>query len=249
MPDAGSSGPELMNELWNSRTVALLGPEGESRLSQARVLVVGVGGVGGYVAEMLVRSGVGSITLLDSDAVAPSNINRQLVATHSAIGESKVHLFAQRFREINPACEVTPLQEFLTPDTVAPLLSRGFDFVADCIDTVAPKVALLRGCLEAHVKVISSMGAGGRLDPTQVRYARLRETREDGLARAVRGAFKKQGSVPDIKVVYSTEAPRRAALLEMQMQNKRSSFGTLATIPAIFGIYMANHIIRSLSQQ
>ena len=132
-----------MNELWNSRTVALLGPEGESRLSQARVLVVGVGGVGGYVAEMLVRSGLGSITLLDSDAVAPSNINRQLVATHSAIGESKVHLFAQRFREINPACEVTPLQEFLTPDTVAPLLSRGFDFVADCIDTVASKVELL----------------------------------------------------------------------------------------------------------
>ena len=231
MHDAGSSGPALMNELWNSRTVALLGSEGERRLSQARVLVVGVGGVGGYVAEMLVRSGVGSITLLDSDAVAPSNINRQLVATHSTIGESKVHLFARRFREINPACEVTPLQEFLTPDTVA------------------PKVALLRACLEMHVKVISSMGAGGRLDPTQVRYARLRETREDGLARAVRGAFKKQGSVPDIKVVYSTEAPRRAALLEMQMQNKRSSFGTLATIPAIFGIYMANHIIRSLSQQ
>lgn len=238
-----------MDELWNSRTVALLGPEGERRLSRARVLVVGTGGVGGYTAEMLVRSGIGHITLLDSDAVAPSNINRQLVADHSTIGESKVRLFACRFKEINPSCEVTPLQEFLTPDTVAPLLARGFDYVADCIDTVAPKVALLRGCLDAHIKVISSMGAGGRIDPACVRYARLRETREDGLARAVRGAFKKQGCVPDIKVVCSTEAPRRSALLEVQMQNKRSSFGTLATIPAIFGIYMANHIIRSLSQQ
>lgn len=236
-----------MTESRNSRTVALLGPEGARRLSQARVLVVGVGGVGGYAAEMLVRSGVGHITILDSDAVAPSNINRQLVALTSTIGESKVQLFARRFRDINPECEVVPIQEYLTPEGVPPLLSRGFDFVADCIDTVAPKVALLRGCLATHTRVISSMGAGGRLDPSQVRYARLADTREDGLARAVRSAFKKTGPVPDIRVVYSPEAPRRSALIEMQLDNKRSSFGTLATVPAIFGIYMANHIIRSLS--
>ncbi len=236
-----------MAEQWNSRTEALLGPDGVERLRRARVLVVGIGGVGGYAAELLVRSGVGHITIVDADNVAPSNINRQPVALQSTIGESKVLLAAGRFRDINPDCEVVPMQQFVTPDSVEPLLAPGFDYVADCIDTVAPKVALLQGCLDRHMKVISSMGAGGRLDPSQVCYSRLWETREDGLARAVRTAFKKRGTRPLIPVVYSPEAPRSYALLEVNDRNKRSSFGTLATVPALFGIYIANHIIRSIS--
>ena len=238
-----------MAEHWYSRTEALLGPPGVERLRRARVLVVGIGGVGGYTAEMLVRSGVGHITIVDADCVAPSNINRQPVARHSTIGKSKVLLAAEEFRDINPDCDVEALQSFLTPESVEPLLSRGFDFVADCIDTVAPKVALLAGCVATRTKVISSMGAGGRIDPSQVVVSRLWETREDGLARAVRQAFKKRGTRPMIPVVYSPEAPRKSALIEVEMQNKRTSFGTLATVPAVFGILMANHIIRTLTGQ
>lgn len=238
-----------MSDCWYSRTEALLGPEGVGRLGGARVLVVGIGGVGGYAAEMLVRSGVGHISILDSDMVAPSNINRQPVAFHSTIGRSKVALAAERFRDINPDVDVEPLDMFLLPADVAPLLTRGFDYVADCIDTVAPKVALLAGCVKTRTRVISSMGAGGRLDPSQVRVAGLWETREDGLARAVRQAFKKRGERPDLRVVYSPESPRTHALIEVKMQNKRSSFGTLATVPATFGIFMANHIIRAITRQ
>lgn len=234
-------------ESFGARTHALLGTDAMERLAGARVLVVGVGGVGGYTAEMLARSGVGHLTIVDADDVAPSNINRQLVALHSTIGQSKVKLFAQRFRDINPQIEIVPVQQFVTPENVKELLAPGFDFVADCIDTVAPKVALLEACLNSHTRVISSMGAGGRLDPSKVCFSRLWETKEDGLARAVRAAFKKRGYRPMIPVVYSPERPRQSAIIELNLQNKKSSFGTLATIPAIFGIFMANYIITHLS--
>lgn len=237
-----------MTESWNSRTEALLGPEGVERLSRARVLVVGAGGVGGYAAEMLVRSGIGHITIVDSDSVAPSNLNRQLIALLGTLGRSKVQLFSERFARINPDCRVIALERYVSEENVPSLLAPGFDFVADCIDTVAPKVALLKECLKTRTRVISSMGAGGRLNPSMVQYALLFETREDGLARAVRAAFKKQGLRPDIRVVYSPEKPRPSALIDLDLPNKRSSFGTLATIPAIFGIYIANHIIRSIAE-
>lgn len=235
-------------EAWNSRTLRLLGHGPVQTLAQARVLVVGVGGVGGYVAEMLARSGVGHLTLVDSDTVSQSNLNRQVIALRSTVGEAKVDLFARRVADIDPACEVRPLRRLVTPDDVAGLLAPGFDFVADCIDTVAPKVALLAACKDRAVRVISSMGAGGRLDPTRVRYADLWETREDGLARAVRAAFKRMGRKPSLPVVYSPEAPRPSSLLhEHGRDNKRSSYGTLATIPSVFGIYMASYIIRKLT--
>jgi len=233
---------------WNSRNVALLGSEGCARLSGARVLVAGVGGVGGYAAEMLVRAGVGHITILDGDDVAPSNINRQIVALHSTVGMSKVAQYEERFHDINPDCEVVPLHRWIEPENVDELLGDEYDYVADCIDTVAPKVALLQRCVTKRVRVISSMGAGGRLDPAKVCYSDLWSTNEDGLARAVRNAFKRLGTRPRIPVVCSREAPRRGAIINMELRNKRSSYGTLATIPAIFGIYMANHIIRSITK-
>lgn len=236
-------------ESWNSRTLALLGPDGVKRLEGARVLVVGIGGVGGYAAEVLARSGVGALTLLDADCATPSNLNRQPIALRSTLGRSKVELMAARIADINPDCRVTQLHEYLTSESAPALIAQGFDYVADCIDTVAPKVALLRACVNTHTHVISSMGAGGRLDPSQVRYSRLWETREDGLARAVRNAFKKLGCRPCIPVVYSPETPHRTALLSVEAPGKRSSFGTLASIPAIFGIFVANHIIRSLTGQ
>lgn len=232
-----------------SRTEALLGPSAMQQLREARVLVVGVGGVGSYCAETLVRSGLGSITLVDADTVAPSNLNRQLPALHSTLGNSKVKAAANRYLDINPECRITTINQFITPESIDELLSEDFDFVADCIDTVAPKVALLAECLKRKIPVISSMGAGGRTDPTKISYSLLGDTREDGLARAVRNAFKRRGRIPELRVVFSSEAPKPSALLQVSERGKRSSFGTLATIPAIFGLYMANHIIMKISSK
>lgn len=235
-----------MTSGWDDRTRLLVGDDGAARLDAARVLVAGVGGVGGYAAEMLARTGVGHLTLVDSDSVAVSNINRQLIATTRTVGLPKVDLFMARFKEINPAISVTPLLEYITPDNVERLLAPGFDFVIDAIDTVAPKVALLAYCLRHRIPVVSSMGAGGRLHPERVGYFDLWETREDGLARAVRQRLKQAGLRRPLKTVASTEAPRRASVIELDERNKRSSYGTVAPVPAAFGILLASHVINKL---
>lgn len=235
-----------MTSGWDDRTRLLVGDDGAARLDAARVLVAGVGGVGGYAAEMLARTGVGHLTLVDSDSVAVSNINRQLIATTRTVGLPKVDLFMARFKEINPAISVTPLLEYITPDNVERLLEPGFDFVIDAIDTVAPKVALLAYCLRHRIPVVSSMGAGGRLHPERVGYFDLWETREDGLARAVRQRLKQAGLRRPLKTVASTEAPRRASVIELDERNKRSSYGTVAPVPAAFGILLASHVINKL---
>ena len=235
-----------MTSGWDDRTRLLVGDDGAARLDAARVLVAGVGGVGGYAAEMLARTGVGHLTLVDSDNVAVSNINRQLIATTRTVGRPKVDLFMVRFKEINPAISVSPLLEYITPDNVERLLAPGFDFVIDAIDTVAPKVALLSHCLRHRIPGVSSMGAGGRLHPERVGYFDLWETREDGLARAVRQRLKQAGLRRPLKTVASTEAPRRASVIELDERNKRSSYGTVAPVPAAFGILLASHVINKL---
>lgn len=232
----------------DSRTLLLLGSEAMERLRRARVLVVGAGGVGGYAAEMLARTGVGHLTLIDADTVSPSNLNRQLIALTSTIGEAKTELFAERFRDINPEVRVEGRREFLTAEGVAPLLDEGYDYVLDAIDTVAPKVALIAECIRRRQRIISSMGAGGRLDPTRVGYFDLWETREDGLARAVRQRLKKIGLRRPLRVVASTEAPRASSVTMLDERNKRSSYGTTATVPALFGIYMANRAILDIAE-
>lgn len=221
----------------DSRSRLLLGDEAMERLRRARVLVAGVGGVGGYAAEMLARTGIGHLALIDADCVAPSNLNRQLIALVSTIGRPKVELFRERFLDINPDIEVDARREFIEPGNVPAILDEGYDYVIDAIDTVAPKVALIAECLRRGVRIISSMGAGGRTDPTRVEYADLWSTREDGLARAVRQRLKKAGLRRPLRVVASTEAPRSASIIHLDEPNKRSSFGTIATIPAIFGIF------------
>ena len=234
---------------WESRTATLLGEEAMERLRNARVLVVGAGGVGGYVAETLARTGVGHLTLVDADCVAESNLNRQLIATRSALGKPKTELFAARFRDINPEIEVEAVQEFVTTENAASLMGEGYDFVIDAIDTVAPKVAVILHCLRTKTPIISSMGAGGRVDPTRIIYADISETREDGLARAVRQRLKQAGIRRGLRVVTSTEAPRRHAVIPLEERNKRSSFGTTMTVPAIFGIYMANYAILRIADK
>lgn len=238
-----------MEERWNDRTRLLLGESAAARLAAARVFIAGIGGVGGYAAEMLARSGVGHLTLVDADCVSVTNLNRQIIAVIPDIGKPKTDLFERRFLDINPEISVTPLREFISPDNVADMLSEGFDYVIDAIDTVAPKVALIAHCLREKIPVISSMGAGGRVDPTKAGYFDLWETREDGLARAVRQRLKKMGLRRRLDVVASSEAPRSGAVIELDERNKRSSYGTIATIPSLFGILLAAKVINNLTSK
>lgn len=234
-------------EHWYDRTETLLGQDAMRCLASARVLVAGVGGVGGYAAEMLARTGVGHITIIDADDVAVSNINRQMIALHSTVGKPKTELFAQRFRDINPDVNIDARQRYIQAEEVPELLSEPYDYVIDAIDTVAPKMALIIHCLTHKIPIISSMGAGGRIDPTRVGYFDISETREDGLARVVRQRLRKAGIRRGLKVVASAEAPKRYSIIPLEEANKRSSFGTIASIPAIFGIYLANHVIVKLA--
>lgn len=233
-------------EHWDDRTVALIGPEAAERLRRSKVLIVGVGGVGGYAAEMLCRAGVGELHLIDADRVAITNLNRQIMATHDSLGEPKAVVLAERFHAINPDARIEALCDFLQPDDVAPLLDRGFDFVIDAIDSVGPKVALLAECIVRRQPVVSSMGAGGRIDPSGVGYMDLWQTRDDGLAKAVRQGLKKLGlKNRRLQVVASTE-PAEGLVLGDNARGKRTSRGTLATIPALFGIFLANFAIRKI---
>ena len=237
-------------EEWMQRTSLLLGEESTARLRTVRVLVVGVGGVGAYAAEMLVRAGVGRMTIIDSDSVAPSNINRQLVALHSTIGQDKVDVLAARLTDINPHLELSARKCYLDVEGVDDLLQEGYDFVVDAIDTVAPKVALLASCMRQGIAVVSSMGAGARIDPSQIRYADIADTFHCGLARAVRTRLRKMGVRGKLPVVFSTEVPRAEAVQEVTGErNKRTTVGTVSYMPAMFGCYLASYVIRRLTQQ
>lgn len=232
---------------WEERTGQLLGAEAIKKLANSKVLVAGLGGVGGYAVELLARSGVGHLVIADADTVAESNINRQLIALQSTVGQEKTSLWHHRIADINPAAEIISVSDFLTTDNIPHLLETYQpDYVIDAIDTVAPKCTLIKTCHRTRLPLISSMGAGGRLDPTRVHYGKLSATVGDGLARVVRQRLKPHIDVSRIRVVWSDEAPRKTAVSEVNTPNKRTSFGTLATIPAMFGLFLANYVILKL---
>ena len=235
---------------WNERTYLLLGRQAADALAAAHVVVVGVGGVGAYAAEMIARAGVGRMTLVDGDVVSESNINRQLPALHSTVGLDKVEVMRQRITDINPEVRVEALKMFVTPGTVEQLLDCKPHFVIDAIDSVAPKVALIDHCLRQGIGIVSSMGAGGRIDPTAVRYADISQTRNDGLARVVRTRLRKDGFHRGLTVVWSEELPVESSLtLTDELPCKRSSYGTVSYLPCIFGCMLAAHVIKKLSNK
>ena len=235
-------------EDWKQRTRLLLGEEKSERLRQAHVLVVGVGGVGAYAAEMLCRAGVGRLTLVDADTVQPTNINRQLPALHSTLGQPKVEVLAARFRDINPEVELTVLPVFLKDENIPQLLDAArYDFVVDAIDTLAPKCHLIAEALRRRIKIVSSMGAGAKSDITQVRFADVWDTYHCGLSKAVRKRLQKMGIRHKLPVVFSTEqADPKAVLLIDDERNKKSTCGTVSYMPAVFGCYLAEYVIRRL---
>ena len=235
-------------EDWKQRTRLLLGEEKSERLRRAHVLVVGVGGVGAYAAEMLCRAGVGRLTLVDADTVQPTNINRQLPALHSTLGQPKVEVLAARFRDINPEVELTVLPVFLKDENIPQLLDAvRYDFVVDAIDTLAPKCHLIAEALRRRIKIVSSMGAGAKSDITQIRFADIWDTYHCGLSKAVRKRLQKMGIRHKLPVVFSTEqADPKAVLLTDDEQNKKSTCGTVSYMPAVFGCYLAEYVIRRL---
>lgn len=237
-----------MRDEWQQRTKLLLGEEKMERLRKAHVLVVGVGGVGAYAAEMLCRAGVGKMTIVDADTVQPSNMNRQLPALRSALGRFKVDVLAGRFRDINPELELHVMPVYLKDEAIPELLdSAAFDFIVDAIDTVAPKCFLIYHALKRRMKIVSSMGAGAKKDITQVRFADLWDTYHCGLSKAVRKRLQKMGMKRKLPVVFSTEqADPEAVVLVEGEANKKSAVGTISYMPAVFGCYLAEYVIGKL---
>jgi tRNA threonylcarbamoyladenosine dehydratase len=232
---------------WQSRTELLIGTEKLKGLSHSHVLVAGLGGVGSYAAEQLARAGVGKLTIADGDVVHPSNRNRQLVALTSTEGKSKTAVMAARLRDINPAIDLVIVDCYLKDQSLLDVLAHPYDYVVDAIDTLAPKVYLLYHALNNGLKVVSSMGAGGKLDPSQVLAVDIAETYNCRLAYYIRKKLHKLGVWEGITAVYSPEAVSKQAVMEDKGEfNKRSTVGTISYMPAVFGCVCASVVIRAL---
>ena len=236
-----------MSYEWLERTSLLLGEEKLNKLQKANVLVVGLGGVGAYAAEMIARSGVGKMTIADADTVSSTNINRQLIALHSTIGKTKAKLMAERLRDINPEIELTVVNRFIKDDETEALLnSEKFDYVVDAIDTLSPKLALIKGCLDRSIPLVSSMGAGAKTDPTKMEICDIAKTHHCPLAHMLRKRLHKIGIRTGFRAVFSPEPVREGAMILCEEQNKKSNTGTISYIPALFGIGCASVVIRGL---
>ncbi len=230
------------------RSHILIGDEGVERLQKAHVLIAGMGGVGSFTSEALARMGVGKLTLIDHDVVSGSNINRQLVALNSTNGQAKADVMAQRIFDINPECQVTVLKEFITPESVIDLLTSEYDAVVDAIDSMSSKASLLETAWKNKIAIFSSMGAGGKLDPTQIRTGDLMDTSMCKLAKQLRRHVRRRGVGKGIQTVYSLEAPMPALPPEPVAHGRpRAVNGTVSYLPSIFGLTIAgmvtNHII------
>ena len=234
-------------EKWLERTLLLLGEEKLNRLRQAHVLVVGLGGVGAYAAEMIARAGVGRMTLADADVVNETNINRQLVALHSTIGRQKAEVLAERLRDINPEIELTVVNRYIRGEETYRLLdAAAYDYVVDAIDTLSPKLALIAAALERRLPLVSSMGAGAKTDPTKLEIADISKTHHCPLAHMLRKRLHKLGIRSGFRAVFSPEPMREGAMILCEEQNKKSNVGTISYIPPLFGIGCASVVIRGL---
>ncbi len=237
----------MKNEHWLSRTELLIGKEKIEKLRSSHVLIAGLGGVGGYAAEAIARAGIGSITIVDNDVISPTNRNRQLLALVSDEGKAKAEVMRHRLLNINEDLQIKVLGHYLIEETIEKTLNGKYDFVVDAIDTLAPKTHFIKECLEKDFQLVSSLGAGGRLDPSQIRIADISETYNCNFARALRKRLHRIGIDSGFKAVFSTEPVIKSSIVETQNErNKKSMVGTISYLPAIFGLMAASVVIRGI---
>ena len=233
---------------WLSRTELLIGRENLVKLSQAHVLVIGLGGVGSFAAEFICRGGVGTMTIVDGDVVDPTNRNRQLPALATNHGQSKADIMAERLKAINPELILHVVKSFVTPDAVEQILdATHYDYIVDAIDSVTPKLTFLTQAYKRSIRIVSSMGAGGKMDPTQLKVVDISKTYNCPFAQQVRKNLKKAGIYKGIKAVFSTEEQIRESLILTDGSNyKKSAYGTMPYLPATFGATCASVVLRDL---
>jgi len=233
---------------WMSRTQLMLGDEPIVQLMSKNVLVVGLGGVGGICAEMIARAGVGKMTIVDADTVDLSNANRQIPALHSTAGKLKAEVMAERIKDINPDIDLTVLTIYIKEEeTIQILESQNFDYAVGCIDTLSPKVYFIKACMDRKIPIVSSLGAGGKLDPSQVMITDISKTHECNLARYVRKKLHAMGIQKGLTVVFSPEKVDQSRVFETEKAfPKKSIIGTISYMPAIFGCNVASVVIRGL---
>ena len=228
------------------RTEMLLGSDAQNRLQQARVAVFGLGGVGGYVVEALARTGIGALDLIDNDVVDVTNINRQIIATHSTVGQAKVEVARQRVSDINPDCRVQVHKTFYLPETAGQFDFSQYSYVVDAIDTVSGKLMLVEQAKAAGTPIICAMGAGNKLDPSGFRVVDIYDTRVCPLAKVMRKELKKKG-IDSLKVGYSEEEPRQPVVSQtLPVPGKRQTPGSVAFVPSVVGLMMAGEVIKDL---
>ena len=232
---------------WLSRSELLIGKENIDKLQNSHVLVVGLGGVGSFAAEFICRSGVGEMTIVDGDVVDPTNRNRQLPALFTTHGVSKAAWMGERLLAINPDLKLNVINEFLSPERCEELLKNNYDYVMDCIDSITPKLTLLAAAYKSGKRIVASMGAGGKMDPTQIRIADLYDTHTCKLAFYIRKRLKKMEVSKGIKAVFSLEEMDKDSLIMTDGSNfKQSAYGTISYLPAAFGGVAASVVIRDL---
>lgn len=237
----------MQNE-WLERTELLIKSEGIEKLQKANILLIGLGGVGSFAAEFLVRAGIGKMTIVDGDTVDITNINRQLPALTSTVGKPKVEVVAKRILDINPNLHLAQINEFLIPERMQEILTtEKFDYVLDCIDSVSPKLALIRACKRNKIKLVSAMGARGKSDPSKVMVRDISKTNNCFLAKQIRKQLRKENIHKGFRCVFSTEIQDECSLKLTDGSNfKKSFYGTISYMPAIFGLYAAAEVIQFL---
>ena len=235
-------------ERWQESTAVLLGEATLDSLAAKRVMVVGLGGVGAYAAEMLCRAGVGNLVLIDSDTVGESNLNRQLISLNSTSGKLKTDVLAERLKDINPAVNLVVVPEYVEEENLPRIFETAgkLDYVVDAIDTLAPKISLIKHCVHSSIPHVTAMGAGAKLDATKIRIADLSKSYNCPLAYILRKKLRKEGISKGFKVVFSEELPDRDAIVPMEERNKKSQVGTISYLPAVFGCVCAQAAIEHL---
>jgi tRNA threonylcarbamoyladenosine dehydratase len=232
---------------WLTRTELILDEGKLKKLKDSNVLVVGLGGVGAYAAEMICRAGVGAMTIVDGDNIHPTNRNRQLSALKSTEGLAKAEVMGHRILDINPDIKLIVIQEYIKDDRMMEVIDKGYDYVVDAIDTLSPKIFLIYHSLQRKLPVVSSMGAGGKFDPTKVSISDISETTDCSLARILRKKLHRLGIREGFTAVYSTEpVDKRKIVATNGEQNKASIVGTISYMPAAFGIACASVVLRDL---